>query len=118
GRAAERGELWKALRQVALTNTGSALILSGPVGCGARHLVRWVAERGHELGAARGLMVEPTRGLPDVLVGSDEGRIALELARLSGFRPLVVGLLRADQIAGAERVVRATLDAEAPVLVV
>jgi serine/threonine protein kinase len=118
GRAPERTELWKALRHAASASRGSSLVLCGPPGAGARHLARWLAERGHELGAARGLMIEPERGLPDVLGGSDEARIALELTRISGFRPLVVGLLRADQIPGAARVLRAAAAVEAPVVCV
>ncbi|MEQ1565436.1 MAG: protein kinase [Myxococcota bacterium] len=118
GRAPERTELWNQLRGVATRGTGSALILTGTPGAGARHLARWLAERGHELGAARGLMVAPEHGLPEVLQGTDEGAIALELERLSGFRPMVVGLLRADQIPGSVRVLRAAERIEAPVLVV
>jgi hypothetical protein len=104
------------LRTVSQAGLGEAVLVRGPEGIGARHLVRWVAERGHELGAARGIMVSPDTGVPEALVSPDEDRVEAELVRLAGGRPLVVGLLRADQIAGAARIVRATRGLPAPVL--
>lgn len=106
GREAERTRLWELLRDDVERVSGTSVILTGPTGAGARHLVRWLAERAHELGAARGLMIGAEHGLPAGLSGPDDESVRLELERIASTRPLVIGLLHADGIAGAERVLR------------
>jgi len=52
GREAERDRLWAQLLEVCRDERPSAVILSGPAGCGKSRLAEWLCERAHEVGAA------------------------------------------------------------------
>jgi serine/threonine protein kinase/tetratricopeptide (TPR) repeat protein len=117
GRERERDLLWARLSQVVGHCRGDALLVWGPPGAGARQLVRWLAERAHELGAARGLMLQPESGLPSVLSADDDEAVRQELERLAASRPLVVGLLHLDLLKGGERLLRLAPSVRAPMLI-
>ena len=115
GRELERAELWSALREAVATRCGGAVVVTGEPGMGARHLVRWLAERAHELGAARGLLMSASSPR---LAATSPAAIAQELERMAASRPLVVGLLHAHEMPHAAAVLAGAQRARAPVLCV
>jgi eukaryotic-like serine/threonine-protein kinase len=67
GRAAERDQLWEALRATVHTNTSRVVRIMGPSGVGKTRTARWLAERATELGVSDALQVNLSRG-PEALV--------------------------------------------------
>ena len=69
GRAAERDQLWDALRTVVQTGGTRAVVLTGPSGMGKSRIVQWLAEAAHETGhgtvlrATHSQIPGPTDGL-------------------------------------------------------
>jgi len=68
GRAAERDELWQALRTVHSTRSTRTIVLTGPAGTGKSHLARWLTIRSAEVGAARAVWARHSR-----IPGSESG---------------------------------------------
>ncbi len=73
GRGKERDRIWEALARVRSSGSAQIVWVSGPPGVGKRRLVRWMAERAHELGAVTVLRAThnaiqgPTDGLGGLL---------------------------------------------------
>lgn len=71
GRDAARDTIWEALR--AARTAPQVVVLRGPAGIGKSRLAEWMAERAHEVGAARvfrashGAMAGPSHGLAAML---------------------------------------------------
>lgn len=59
GREVERDRLWARLGEVAMTGRAAGVVVRGAAGMGKSRLVRWLCERGHELGAAETMKAHP-----------------------------------------------------------
>lgn len=60
-RLQERSALWTTFREVVTTRSARLVRVNGSAGIGKSHLVRWVIERAHELGAATVLRANHAR---------------------------------------------------------
>ncbi len=67
GRLTERDRLWDLLAGVAGRGEARAVWIDGGPGVGKSRLAAWVAERAHELGMARSLVVEPEESFRDAI---------------------------------------------------
>lgn len=72
GRERERERLWEALRRVVQEREPRAIVVRGSAGHGKTRLVRWIAERAHEVGAANVM-----RAFHTPLGGSADGVFAM-----------------------------------------
>jgi hypothetical protein len=121
GRQAERDRLWEALVEVNQAWAPRAVLVHGAAGLGKTRLVRWLAERAHELGAAhvvtfngdaeaaRARAEQGASERPVVLLLDDvhasEAAIAFAASFFTeplGIPVLVLMTARAEGLAGAE----------------
>ena len=81
GRERERDQLWSAMSEAIATGRPQAVILKGPAGIGKTRLAEWLAERGHEVGAASRL-----RATHSQVSGSADGlsRMFADFLRVTG----------------------------------
>lgn len=77
-RLTERDRLWRALRRVHRDGLPRAVVVRGAAGLGKSHLVRWLCERAHEVGAATILKASHSP------VGTPHDGLAAMLGRFHG----------------------------------
>ncbi len=93
GRSDERDRLWGALAETRRTGRARLVLLQGPAGCGKTALADWLAERAHEVGAAR-----VVRAVHSPMPGPQDG-----VAAMVGRQLRCVGLAPADARARISR---------------